>query len=61
MSAKTIEDEVKGLVEEAEQMRGLGDVVSKVTKKLGIEECAPCAERRRKLNEMVPFKKGQTK
>lgn len=61
MTTKTIEDEVKGLVEEAEQMRGLGDVVSKVTKKLGIKECAPCAERRRKLNEMVPFKKGQTK
>jgi pantoate kinase len=61
MSTKQIEDEVKGLVEEAEQMNGLGDVVSKVTKKLGIKECAPCAERRRKLNEMVPFKKGQTK
>lgn len=29
---------------------GLGDAIAKVTKAVGIKPCAPCEERRRKLN-----------
>lgn len=57
---KTVKD-VSELVEEADKMRGAGDLVAKVTKKLGIHECAPCAERRRKLNDLIPFRKGSKK
>jgi len=35
---------------------GLGDSVSRVTKKLGIKECSPCAARKQKLNRMFPYK-----
>ena len=54
---KAVEKDVLGIMEEADQLRGAGDVVARVTKKLGIKECAPCAERRRKLNEAIPFKR----
>lgn len=50
-------------------MEGLGDVVKKVTELTGIsyvanvisngnpeEPCSPCEERRKKMNEMFPFK-----
>jgi hypothetical protein len=53
---KEVEKDVRGILEEGDQIQGLGDVVSKVTKKLGMKECAPCARRRAKLNKMVPFK-----
>lgn len=33
---------------------GLGDAVAAVTRRLGIEPCAPCEERRYRLNQFVP-------
>lgn len=54
---KKVEQDVRGLMEEADQIRGLGDVVSRAAKKLGFQECEPCAERRRKLNQAVPFQR----
>ena len=36
-------------------VRGLGDVVAKVTKAVGIKPCGPCQKRREALNRMVPF------
>lgn len=54
---KKVEKDVRGLLTEADQIRGLGDVVHRATKALGIEECEPCEERRRKLNEKVPFRR----
>jgi len=36
--------------------RGLGDTVSRVTKKMGIKECTPCAARKKKLNKWVNYK-----
>lgn len=38
-------------------IRGFGDLVSKVTGALGIEECGGCEERKKKLNNMLPFNK----
>jgi orotate phosphoribosyltransferase len=37
--------------------RGLGDVVAKVTTKLGIKPCGGCKKRQRRLNQLVPFKR----
>ena len=39
-----------------QRILGLGDVVSAVTKSLGIKECGGCAKRREALNKLVPFK-----
>lgn len=36
-------------------IRGLGDVVSRVTKALGIKECSGCAKRRERLNQLLPL------
>lgn len=36
-------------------MRGVGDVVARATHALGIPSCAPCEERRRRLNQLWPF------
>ena len=38
--------------------RGLGDTIAKVTKKLGVKPCQGCKKRQKKLNEMVPYKRG---
>lgn len=38
-----------------EAVNGLGDVVAKVTKAVGIKPCGPCQKRREALNRMVPF------
>ena len=38
------------------KMRGLGDLVAKVTGALGIPKCGPCSQRQAKLNAAVPFK-----
>lgn len=38
-------------------VRGLGDVVAKVTKAVGIKPCGPCERRRQMLNQRFPFKK----
>jgi hypothetical protein len=36
-------------------MRGAGDVVARMTSAVGIEPCAPCEQRRKKLNRWLPF------
>jgi len=40
---------------------GAGDVVSAVTKKLGIKECGGCAKRKAALNEKFKFSGSKTK
>jgi len=35
--------------------KGLGDTVSRVTKKLGIKECGPCSNRKKYLNERFKY------
>lgn len=37
-------------------LRGMGDVVAKATKAAGIQPCAPCERRRRRLNRLLPFR-----
>lgn len=37
------------------KVKGLGDVIEKITETVGIEKCAECEERRKKLNKMFPF------
>jgi hypothetical protein len=39
-----------------ERIRGVGDVVAKVTKAVGIAPCAPCQKRRQWLNKYFPIK-----
>ena len=41
------------------QLRGLGDVVAKVTSAVGVKPCGKCKERQAKLNKLVPFKRSQ--
>lgn len=38
------------------KLRGLGDVIHKVTSKLGIKQCGGCAARQSALNSRFPFK-----
>jgi PKD domain len=40
---------------DATRVRGLGDVIKAATNAAGIKPCAPCQERSRRLNELVPF------
>lgn len=44
--------------QEVETTTGLGDVIKSVTNAVGIETCAECEERRKKLNKMFPFTKN---
>jgi len=34
---------------------GAGDVIAKVTAKLGIKPCSPCQKRREQLNQALKF------
>jgi len=34
--------------------RGAGDVVAKITHKMGIKQCGGCKKRQAKLNELLP-------
>lgn len=38
--------------------RGLGDTIAKVTKFFGVRPCRGCEKRRRRLNELWPYKRG---
>lgn len=40
------------------QIKGLGDAIEAVTKAVGIKTCGGCAQRRDKLNALVPFKRS---
>ena len=44
-------------VESKPQINGLGDLISRVTKALGIEECDGCKYRKKLLNDAYPFLK----
>ena len=37
---------------------GLGDTIARTTKYMGIKKCGPCAERQKKLNKAVKYKRG---
>jgi hypothetical protein len=37
-----------------EQIRGLGDIVKKVTDFVGMRQCPPCKDRQELFNKMVP-------
>ena len=38
---------------------GLGDVISKVSKAIGIKPCAACIKRAEALNKRVVFRRGE--
>lgn len=37
------------------KVRGLGDIVARATKSVGIKPCGKCKERQRKLNKLAPM------
>jgi pantoate kinase len=41
--------------EEVKKVKGLGDVVAKITGFFGIKPCSGCKKRQRALNKLVPF------
>jgi len=53
---RDVEKGVRSLLDELPP-EGLGDVVARVTKRLGIKECSGCKARRRWLNRKVPFRR----
>jgi len=53
---RDVEKDVRALLDEP-PMEGLGDVVARVTKRLGIQECSGCKARRRWLNRKVPLRR----
>lgn len=36
-------------------VRGVGDVISGMTKMVGVKPCSSCDERRKQLNKLIPF------
>ncbi len=52
-SSKLIEELEKNTHLENQKLKssGLGDVISKITKTLGIKECSGCEERKKKMNK----------
>lgn len=38
-------------------MKGLGDTVEAVLKKVGVKPCRPCQRRKELLNKLVPYGK----
>jgi len=47
---------IEAIIKQEGQIRGLGDVVAKATKLVGIVPCAGCAKRQAALNRMFPSK-----
>lgn len=45
------------IMAEAVTIRGLGDVVARITKFVGLKPCGGCKKRQEWLNEKVPFRK----
>lgn len=43
---------------DAEQDKGLGDTVKRVTTAIGFKPCSPCQKRAEKLNRLVPYRQG---
>ena len=42
-----------------QKIEGLGDIIKRLTDAAKIPTCSKCEERRKKLNALLPFKKGQ--
>ena len=42
------------------RLRGIGDVVAKMTKAVGITPCGACKKRQEALNKMFPFGKSES-
>jgi len=42
------------------KLEGLGDIIERLTKAVGIPKCGKCEERRKMLNSKFPIKKDQT-
>lgn len=40
-------------VEDEKDIEGLGDIIAKITKSVGIKPCDKCEKRRKWLNEMM--------
>lgn len=56
LNAEVDESDGEGEINLPEKgMSGFGDLVSKVTNALGIDECDGCEERKKKLNDIFPF------
>ena len=43
-----------------DKIEGLGDIIKRLTNAVNIPTCNKCEERRKKLNNLFPIKKGQT-
>lgn len=54
---RLVEERKPQTPEEPARVRGLGDVVAKATKAVGIQPCAPCERRRNWLNKYFPAPK----
>lgn len=50
---------IPGMENTPQPMKGVGDLVKKVTDFLGVKQCPPCKERQERWNKALPFKKGQ--
>lgn len=61
MTPRLITKEEREARKRGESMRGLGDVVAKVTTALGIPPCGGCKQRQAFLNKVVPFGTRQSK
>jgi hypothetical protein len=56
MDTKTLEQDVRQAIDDGDKMKGLGDLVARGTKMIGLNECGGCAKRRERLNTLFPFK-----
>lgn len=52
--SNSIEQQIHGCWKDS-RMRGLGDLVAKMTKAVGIKPCEPCQRRQEALNSLIPF------
>lgn len=43
-------------VSDQNRLRGIGDVIAKITKSVGIPQCGACKKRQEALNAAFPFK-----
>lgn len=50
-----LQQEWRDFLKKGGKIEGLGDVISKTTKALGIKECGGCTQRREWLNKLFPF------
>ena len=41
----------------AQESKGLGDTIAKITKSFGIKPCSGCERRRKKFNEAIEYRK----